>query len=78
MLTHRKKVGPRPLAGDRNWWHPGIAGVIIRAEFFGAPTVEPETEKVRFWTGSAWNTGKVWTGSAWHTISVWIGSSWRQ
>ena len=36
-LLHRKGGARRTPAGDRNWWHPGVAGTIVRAEFFEAP-----------------------------------------
>lgn len=36
-LLHRKGGARRTPAGDQNWWHPGVAGTIVRAEFFEAP-----------------------------------------
>lgn len=76
----RKRAWRRPAPADINWWRRGIAGRVLRAEFFGPPPVPPTGGLIKVWTGSAWaeKPVKVWTGSAWATKPVrhWTGSAW--
>lgn len=80
-LLHRNKAAPRWPTTDKNWWHPGPAGTIIRNEFFEAPTPPPGgSGLIKVWNGTAWveKPVKVWTGSAWVTkpLKRWNGTAW--
>ena len=52
-LLHRKGGARRTPAGDQNWWHPGVAGTIVRAEFFEAPAPPAGGGAATWYTPSA-------------------------
>ena len=78
-LLHRKGAAPVRLPGDPLWWHPGVAGRIVRAEFFASTALVTGLMKV--WDGAAWEgkSVKVWTGTEWATkpVKFWTGTEWR-
>lgn len=78
-LLHRLGLAPRRPPGDPLWWHPGVAGRIVRTEFFGSTAIA--TGLMTVWDGSDWvaKPVRVWTGTEWATkpIRVWTGTEWR-
>lgn len=66
------------LSGGADVWDNGLAGIILSADYFQAPS--GVIGRIKVWNGSAWvaKPVKVWNGSAWVTKPVkrWNGSIW--